>query len=142
VDLSLVKPVEINSIDLRKHDKKEVEIEKAVIMKVKSQYTKCGYQHVLKVQSVPIESYGEGEDLIEFRASELFNLIQDDDGKLIGYPTGDGSNLVQFMKDIGASIDKTNLSEIVKEIVGKKALIKSYEKDVEGRKRTYLKFRY
>lgn len=118
------------SVDLEQFDKKEVEIEKAEIVKVKSDYTDCKTQWVLKVSSVVLVSINEGEDKIDFRASELFNLIQDKEGKLIGYPVAEGSNLAKFFKDL--KISKPT------ELIGKKALIKAYDK--AGK--TYLKFRY
>jgi len=143
VKLDEIKPISnAPSVDLKKHDKKTVKIEKVEVLKVPSKFTDCGHQYVLKVSSQPVEVLGELEDLVEFRASELFNLIQDDTGKLIGYPTSDGSNLVQFMKDLGCDINKTSLKEIIEEIIGKEALIKAYDKEKDGVTKTYLKFRY
>lgn len=142
INLSEIKPIETTAVDLNKHDRREVEIEKAEVLKVPSKYNKVGYQWVLKVSSKPVESLGEGEDLIEFRASELFNLIQDDEGNLKGYPTGESSNLMQFMKDIKAQTKHDNLQGVITELLGKKALIKAYDKEVDGNKKVYLKFRY
>jgi len=142
VNLEEIKPIESSSIDLKKFDKKEVEIESVKVMRVPSKYTDCGFQYVLRVSSKVLETLGEGDDAIQFKASELFNLIQDDKGAIIGYPTGEGSNLVQFMKDIGADFRGSNLKELISGIVGRKALIKTYDKEVDGRVRTYLKFRY
>ncbi len=131
MSLSDLKPIEGSSVDLKQYDKKEVELEGVEIIQVKSDYTKCKTQWVLKVQSVVLETLERDDDEdIKFRASELFNLIQDDEGKLQGYPEAEGSNLQIFMKDIG--VKKPD------EIVGKKTLIKSYEKN----DKTYLKFRY
>ena len=130
ISLSDLKPVEGKSVDLKQYDKKETTIEMAEIVKVKSDYTKCKTQWVLKVSSVVLEKIEVDDRVIEFRASELFNLIQDDEGKLEGYPEAEGSNLQQFMKDINATKPD--------EIIGKKVLIKSYEKN----EKTYLKFRY
>lgn len=144
INLADVKPLESQGIDFNKYDKKEVVLDDAIVMKVKSQYNEVGYHWVLKIQSEVLETYGEGEDKIEFRASELFNLIQDKEGKLIGFPTGDASNLVKFLKDIGIKdMDKfENLKEIIEIVKGKKALVKAYDRDYQGNTRTYLKFRY
>ena len=130
--LTDLKPVQGGgeSIDLEQFDKKEIEIESAEIQQVKSDYTETKTQWVLLVKSKVLAKLGEGDDKIEFRASELFNLMQDKKGNLTGYPEAEGSNLAKFMKDIKAKIPA--------EIVGKKALIKSY---LKGDK-TYLKFRY
>ena len=145
VDLTGVKPLESQGVDSWSYDKKEVLIDDAIVMKVNSKYNELGYQWVLKVQSEVLETLKrEGEEDIDFRASELFNLIQDKKGKLIGFPTGDGSNLAKFLKDIGIrdlSIF-SNLKEIIEAVKGKKALVKAYDKDYQGNTRTYLKFRY
>lgn len=132
VDLGSLKAVQGGeSIDLEAFDKKETKIEKAEVVQVKSDYTESKLQWVLKVSSGVLATIpGEEGKKIEFRASELFNLTQDKSGKLVGYPAAEGSNLAKFMKDIKAKTPA--------EIVGKTALIKSYEKN----DRTYLKFRY
>lgn len=130
MDVGDLEGVEGTSVDLEQFDKKEVELEKAEIIQVPSEYTETKKQWVLKVASVILVSLGEGDDKIDFRASELFNLVQDKDGKLKGYPEAEGSNLYKFMKDLKA--EKPN------ELIGKKALVKSYLK----KDRTYLKFRY
>jgi hypothetical protein len=127
VSLVDLKPVESGrSIDLNQYDKQQVKIEKAEVINVKSEYSTKKTQWVLRVSS---EVLTKLED-IEFRASALFNLIQDEDGNLKGYPTSEDSNLVKFMKDIKAKDPK--------EIVGKNALIKSYDKNGK----TFLTFRY
>ena len=146
INLEDIKPVEGVSVDLNKYDKKEVTIENAEVMQVKSKFveTKEGLQWVLKISSKVLEEFGEGDDLIQFRASELFNLIQDEDGNLKGFPTGEASNLMQFLMDL--KIDQPqgleSLRAVVDAVVGAKTLVKSYDKDVDGNKRTYLKFRY
>ena len=131
MDLSELKAIEGgDSIDLEQYDKKEAKIDKAEIVQVKSDYADCKTQWVLKVSSEVLEILGEGVDKIEFRASELFNLIQDKEGKLVGYPEAEGSNLAKFMKDLKVKKPK--------ELIGQKVLLKSYKKG----ERTYLKFRY
>ena len=142
-DLSSLQPVKSGeTVDLRKFHNSQIEIEKAEVIQVSSMYTPKGPdglkkipQWVLKVSSPVLLTIGEGDSKIEFRASELFNLSQDKDGKLLGYPTNKDSNLVKFMKDIGA--------EKPEEIIGKKATIKHYEKEVsDGITRGYLKYKY
>ena len=136
VDLSELEPIQSGSgIDLSKYHKADVSIESAEVIQVNSDYSKTGKQWVLKVSSGVLETY-EKEDgtKVDFRASELFNLIQDDDGKLKGYPDSPESNLKKFMADIRA--------EKPSEIVGKKATIKAYDKESNGQTKTYLKFIY
>ena len=155
VNLSEIKAVEGGvSIDLNKYDKKSVKIEKVEAIQVPSKFTRLIDETKpelgrikawsLKVQSEILETIGEGEDKVDFRASELFNLVQDKDGNLKGFPTGEGSNLMKFMKDLKIKEPEKlkDLQEVSDAIVGKEILIKSYDKDVEGNNRTYLKFRY
>ena len=131
INLKDLKPVQGGEgVDLEQFDKKEVVIESANIVQVKSEFTETKLQWVLKVSSPVLATIGEGEDKIDFRASELFNLTQDKEGKLVGYPSAEGSNLAKFMADIKAKTPD--------EIIGKKALIKAYKKG----EKTYLKFRY
>ena len=150
IDLSQVKGVESQSVDLWEFDKKEVTIESLNVEQVNSQYTPMigdtnGHQKqwVLKISSEVLTSIGEGEDKIEFRASELFNLVQTKEGKLIGFPKGTGSNLFKFLKDLRLDPEKLeNLEEVVESLKGKKAIVKAFDKEVDGNKKTYLKFRY
>ncbi|MFI5405083.1 MAG: hypothetical protein ACHQ1D_01080 [Nitrososphaerales archaeon] len=132
------------SIDLKKYDKKETSIAVAEIVQVPSQFTETKKQWSLRVQSEVLETAEGEEGPIEFRASELFNLVQDDEGKLEGFPRTEGSNLMRFLKDLGVKgADKfTNLQEVIDSIIGKKTLIKSYEKNSDGRTKTFLRFRY
>lgn len=149
-DLTQIKPVEGRSVDLRKYDRQVVKIEKAELTQVPSKFTEkiqggeIRYmQWVLKVSSVVLETIGEGEEVINFRTSELFNMIQDKD-KLVGFPTSEGSNLMKFCKDIGIKNPEKieNLQKLIDEIKGKNASVKYYEKEVDGKKKSYLKFRY
>jgi len=141
-DLSSLKPVKSGEpVDLRKFHNTPVTIEHVEAIQVPSSFTPKGPdgknlpQWVAKVVSPVLLTVGEGDSKIEFRASELFNLSQDKDGKLMGFPTNKDSNLVKFMKDVGATHPN--------ELVGKKATIKFYEKEVgDGMTRGYLKFKY
>jgi len=142
IDISSLKPMKSGEpVDLKRFHNTQVVIENADAMQVPSGFTpkdasgKNIPQWVLKVSSPVLLSVGDGESKIEFRASELFNLTQDKEGKLLGYPTNKDSNLVKFMKDLGAASPG--------ELKGKKAFVKFYEKDVgEGQTRGYLKFKY
>lgn len=153
VNLNEVKPIEGGpSVDLWKFDKKTAKIETAEVMQVPSKYTSLiegteqhHLQWVLKVQSVVLETVGEGEEQVKFRASELFNLVQDKVGKLEGFPTGESSNLMKFLKDLKINEPEKlkDLQKVTDAITGKDVLIKSYDKEIENNnKRTYLKFRY
>jgi hypothetical protein len=142
IDIASLKPMKSGEpVDLKKFHNTPVDIEKVEVMQVPSQFTPKGpdgkniSQWVLKVSSPILLSVGEGDTKIEFRASELFNLTQDKDGKLLGYPTNKDSNLVKFMKDAGASNPN--------ELIGKKVTVKHYEKDIgEGQTRGFLKFKF
>ena len=144
LDLEKVGGVESESVDLNKFDKKETTIGQVEVIQVPSHYVDSGNQWVLKIASVVLETLEHDDGNIDFRASELFNLVQDKKGKLTGFPKGEGSNLMKFVKDLKIDVKNiTNLKQLVEEIKGKTVLIKSYEKEVEGKgTRTYLKFRY
>ena len=153
MDLTQVKGVESEGIDLNKYDKSVTMIDSAEVLSVPSEYTPKDdkglnlRQWVLKVSSEVIDTVGEEEDKIEFRASELFNLIQDKKGRLVGFPRNENSNLGKFTKDLKIDLKTIeNLGQLVEVMKGKKAVIKAYEKDYEvdgkSRTRTYLKFRY
>lgn len=150
VDLTKIGKTESEGVDLDKFDKKPAKIEGAKVEKVPSKYTPKDEegnnipQHVLKVFSEVVETLGEGEEQVEFRASELFNLIQDSNGNLTGFNVGEKSNLGKFLRDLRIDLDKMNsLQDVIDVLTGKEALIKAYKKtDLEGNERTYLKFRY
>jgi hypothetical protein len=150
-DLDKIGPVQSSTVDLIKYDKTVTTIEKAETTQLPSQFTAVipgTQQHymqwVLKVSSVVLESIREGEDKIEFRASEVFNLIQDDKGNLTGFPTGEGAKLMKFMKDLKIpSPEKLqSLKQVIEAIKGKTTVIKSETKERDGRTNTYLRFRY
>lgn len=146
MSLSDLKPIKAEGLDLKQFNNKRVKIERASVINVPATFTALVKgsatehlpQWVLKVESDIVATIGEGDDKIEFRASELFNLIQDDSGILKGYPENDKANLVKFMRDINAKNPA--------EIVGKDSIIKAYDKKqlVDGKEfiRTYLKFKY
>lgn len=146
VDLDKVGGIETQSVDLSKFDKKEIEIESAIVSRVHSNYvdTPEKLQYVLKVSSKVVTSAGEGEEKVDFRASELFNLVQDEKGVLQGFPKGEGSNLMRFLKDLHVENPEKlkTLKEVIASIVGKKTLIKTQEKIKEGKKQIFLRFRY
>lgn len=144
--LSDLKPVKSESLDLQQFHNKPVKIVSADIIQVPSRFTPLVKgsqtdrlpQWVLKVQSEVVATVGEGNETIEFKASEIFNLVQDDDGNLIGYPENEQSNIMKFMKDIRANTPEA--------MIGKMATIKAVDKiqQVDGKplSRTFLKFKY
>ncbi len=151
-NFSDIGPSQGSSVDLNKYDKKPVKIEKVSVIQVPSKFTELiegteqhHFQWVLKVESEVLETLErEGEETIEFRASELFNLIQNKKGELEGFPAGEGSNLMIFMKDlkIGLPEKMENLDKVIESIKGKDTLVKTYEKEKNGNSKTFLKFRY
>lgn len=152
-DLENVGPVQSAGVDTAKYDKQVTTIEKCEIIQLPSTFTAVVpgtqppvhyLQYVLKVSSVVLESIREGEDKIEFRASELFNLTQDAQGKLIGFPTGEGAKLMKFAKDLKIPEPEKfkTLKELIEAIKGKKTVIKADTKTKDGRTNTYLRFRY
>ncbi len=151
-DLSKVGPVEGGvSVDLEQYHKKDTKIDLVQVIQVPSNYTELMpgteqhyMQWVLKVSGEIVETIGEGEDKIEFRASELFNLVQDKKGNLTGFPTGEKANLMIFMNDLGIdSPEKLESLQKVKEVLmDETAQITSYKKEHNGRTKVYLKFRY
>ena len=146
MNLADLKPIKSEGMDLKQFHNKSVKIEKASIVQVPSTFTPLLKnsqtehmpQWVLKVESEVVASIGEGDEKIEFRASELFNLLQDENGNLKGYPDNDKANIVKFMKDINV--------KTLNDIVGKSATVKAYDKKqiVDGREqvRTYMRFKY
>jgi hypothetical protein len=150
-DLDKIGPVQSAGVDLAKYDKQTTTIEKAEVTQLPSQFTPLipgTQQHymqwVLKVSSVVLESIREGEDKIEFRATEVFNLIQDEKGNLKGYPTGEGAKLMKFLKDLKVpNLDQLkSLKEVIEAVKGKTCVIKAEAKERDGRTNTYLRFRY
>lgn len=151
-ELENLGPVQGSSIDLAKYDKQVTEIEKSEITQLPSQFTPLvegsTTQHipqwVLRVSSVVLESFGDGEDKIDFRATEVFNLTQNDKGKLIGFPTNEKSKLMKFLKDLKIPNPEQfkSIKEIKDAIKGKKSVIKTETKEKDGRTNTYLRFRY
>lgn len=156
-DLSKIKPVEGGvSVDLEKYHKKDTKIDLVQVIQVPSNYTSFikdakgnetnvrYMQWVLKVSGGVLETIGEGEDKIEFRASELFNLVQSNKGELTGFPTGEKSNLMIFMKDLGIEAPEKleSLQKVKEALMDQDAQITSYKKEQNGKTKTYLKFRY
>ena len=154
LDLTQVKGVESAGIDLEKYHKQSTKIVKVDVVQVNSKFTPLiegttehQKQWVLKLSSDVLESIGEGEDKIDFRASELFNLIQNEKGDIIGFPKGEKSNLGKLCKDLRIDLDKVdNLQQLVDAFKDKNVTIKAYNKDVvfdgNTQTRTYLKFLY
>lgn len=153
LDLSAIKGIESEGIDLEKWHKKTTKVENCEVVQVPSTFTPTDdkgehlKQWVLKVSSEVLESVGEGEDKIDFRASELFNLIQNKQGNLAGFPKNDRANLMKFCRDLRIDIKAIeDLQKLVDAIKGKEATVKAYDKEFEAEgktfTRTYLKFLY
>ena len=153
LNLEKIKGFESEGVDLNKFDKISAKIDKVEVTQVLSNFTNIDAtglhlkQWCLKVSSEVLETLGEGDKKIEFRASELYNLIQDENGSITGFPTGNKSNLGKFLKDLKVDPKELNLKQLVEQIKGKSVIIKAYDKDAVGtdgrtNKRTYLKFRY
>ena len=153
LDFEKIKGFESEGVDLNKFDKQSVKIEKVEVTQVLSNFTDFDElgnhlkQWILKVSSGVLETLGEGDKKIEFRASELLNLMQNEQGNLTGFPTGNKSNLGKFLKDLKIDSKDLNLKQLIAQINGKSVIIKAYDKEVVGtdgrtNKRTYLKFRY
>jgi hypothetical protein len=151
IDYEKVGAIQSAGVDLVKYDKQITTIEKSEALQMPSTFTpfipgtqQHYMQWVLKVSSVVLESIREGEDKIEFRATELFNLVQDDKGNLKGFPTGEGAKLMKFMKDLKIpSPEKLkSLKEVMEAVKGKQAVIKADTKSKDGKTNTYLRFRY
>lgn len=150
-DFSQVKGVESQGVDLDKFHKEKTVIELVQVRQVKSNYTPQDedgnnlLQWTLQLSSKVLETIekDKDEDNIEFRASELFNLIQDEKGSITGFPTGEKSNLGKFLRDLKINPTDLDLNELIEKLKGKEVTIKAYEKEVKnGGKRTYLKFLY
>ena len=110
-----LQPVKSEGVDLTEFDGSRVQIDTLEVTQVKSQFSKTGMQWVLKVQSVPLKEIEVEGEKISFRASELFNLVQDDAGNLKGYPDNEKSNLAKFMKRVGV--------KAINQLKGRTALI-------------------
>lgn len=150
-DLDKIGPIQSAGVDLVKYDKQITSIEKAETLQMPSSFTpfipgtqQHYMQWCLKVSSKVLESIREGEDKIEFRATELFNLVQDDKGNLKGFPTGEGAKLMKFMKDLKIQNPDQlkSLKEVITSMIGKTAVIKADTKVKDGKTNTYLRFRY
>lgn len=142
-ELDKLEPIKSEQLNLKIFHNKPTVIVRATVMQVPSRYTPLVEgsttervkQWVLKVESDVVSTLKIADKTIEFRASELFNLVQTDQGVLAGYPQEEKSNLAKFMKDIGATKPS--------DIVGKSATIKAYDRTREGEgTRTFLKFKY
>ena len=152
IDFEKIVGFKSEGVDLNKFDKQSVKIENVEVIQVKSEFTDLDEQGnhykqwILRVSSIVLETLGENNKKIDFRASELFNLIQNDKGELTGFPTGDKSNLGKFLKDLKIDSKDMNLKQLISTIFGKDVLVRAYDKDalVDGKavERTYLKFRY
>ena len=134
-EVKALKPVESQGVDLSQFEGGRVEIETVEVLVVPSKFAKSGNgeAEVLKVQSVPLATIKdrEGND-VPIRASELFNLMRDDNG-VLGWPEGARGKLAKFMKKLSV--------EHPKELPGKQAVVRIHTKQgSDGIEREFLGF--
>ena len=124
--------------DYEKHRLNKATIESMQVMRIPNKFAKAadGMVHVLKIIGAVVEIV-ETEDSegvkksIELRPTELINLIENDDGKLLGYPDSEDSNWGKIKKAVGG-LDNP------KDLVGKQLPMK-----INDRKGTkFLGFMY
>lgn len=92
MDLTKLGEIELPTLDVSKYVG-----QKAPIESVKTFEGKHGY--FLKVETIPIDTIGDGDDAIILRASRIFGLQKDKDGK-VGW--GKETKLGLFLDKIGA----------------------------------------
>lgn len=130
-DVKDLKPIKSEGIDIKQFDGEKVEIEGIEQLRMPSEFAECGYQWVARVFSRPLVNFkkDDGEE-VKIRASELFNLSQDKEGKLTGFPVNEKAKLYRLMKKVGV--------EHPAELLGKKVLVTTYE----NKGKTFLRFVY
>ncbi|KKN69630.1 hypothetical protein LCGC14_0439330 [marine sediment metagenome] len=141
VDPSSLPEVESQRKDLtdyEKHRLNKAKIESMEIIRIPSKYAKAedGMVHVLRVigevvEVVEVEDNEKNITKIEIRPTELFNLIEDENGDLEGYPKAEDSNWGKLKKAVGGITNP-------KEIIGKELPMKI----VESKGTKFLGFMY
>jgi hypothetical protein len=114
-----IKPVEIEKYDNTQHLGKKAKIEK-ISKHMTDKFNKKSYY--IKVVTEKLDTL-DNEDKTEIRASKIFSLQKDKEGKL-GW--SENSKLARFMKSIGASTEQ--------EIVGKEVTILLTEPNEHGQR--------
>ena len=127
-----MKPIEYPSLELEEYEGNKARIDIAEIVEMPSKFDPSGKQWCLRVKSEVILSIpatsDEGNDM-DIRASELFNVIKNGDNT-IGW--GKKSNLQKFLVKMKC--------EHPKHLIGKKATLRVYEKEIEGSPKQFLGF--
>lgn len=111
-----LQPIAAAGLDLEEFEGEKKLIEKVEIKQVKSKFSESGEAQTLVVttEKVAEVTNREGEK-VDITASELFNLKEDEKGKL-GYSTSPKSKLQKLMKKLGVKQPK--------ELIGKKVVLR------------------
>jgi len=98
INLNNLKPIEVGGLDFSEYEGHKKKIEEIEILDMPSQFTKTGKTKVLKVITEPVTEVTSKEGKkTEIRASELFNLKQDEKSGSWGYSTSSKSRLQKLM---------------------------------------------
>jgi hypothetical protein len=126
-----MKPAVFESLDLSEFEGKRFKIEKLELKEMPSKFDPSGKQWCLRVLSEVVTTIpattDEGND-IDIRCSELFNVLKNKDD--ISWSSK--SNLAKFMKKMKV--------EYPKDLEGKSAVCRTYEKVCEGSTKMFLGF--
>ena len=106
-------------IDFEAHRLKPAKIESLEVIRIPSKFAKAedGKQHKLKIIGEVVETKEHDGNTIEFKPSALIGMIEDSDGKLLGYPESEESDWAKIKKAVGG-IEKPQ------EIIGKELPMK------------------
>lgn len=139
VDVDLTTLPEVKSefkelIDYESYRLKLNKIESAEVVRIPSKFAvhKDGKQHKLRILGTVVEEV-EVEDpktkeknTYEFRPSALLGMVEDEDGKLKGFPEAEGSGWGELKKTL-------NITKVA-ELVGKELPIKITQKNKDSPK--------
>lgn len=117
-----------DAIDFESYKLKLNKIVSAEVVRLKSTFSKAkdGKQHSLRILGTIVETVEKTDEKtkktekIDFRPSILINLVEDSEGKLLGFPDSEGSNWGKLKETL--SISK------VEELPGKELPIKITQK--------------
>ncbi len=128
-----LKEIEVGGIDLSEFEGNLVTIQKLETKTVKTVYHESGTAEALLVESEPVTTVATDDGDVDIRASELFNLKCDEDGKAVGYSSSPKSKLQKFMKRQKVSSPK--------ELVGTQVRLRIREKtNADGTTAEFLGF--
>lgn len=100
MEVAKLKEVKVGGTDLTEFEGKRAKIEILSVIEVPSQYTETGKMHCLKVQTDAVTQFERDGENVDIRASELFNLKDDDKGNW-GFSSSPKSKLQKFMRKQG-----------------------------------------